>query len=145
MYINFHSIISIYDTLQLIFSTSDRLSTTAVYSSRRSWSETSIVEFDQVREAPQNLDIYEQRPNSKWVVMDIAKLTFYITKRTDRSPRYMLDNPAIVNLAGLYTVNKLAEDKMVAFVGWLCTVNMSTKYFRKEYETFLRIVFTIQR
>jgi hypothetical protein len=41
----------------------------------------------QVREAMQNIDIHEwarqQRPNSKWVVMDFTNATFYVTKLRD--------------------------------------------------------------
>ena len=55
------------------------------------------------------MDVFElanqQRPNSKWVVMDITNATFYVTKlrdhpigRSTRLPKYVLENPAIVSL-----------------------------------------------
>ena len=44
-------------------------------------------DLDQVRAALENLDVFEwarqQRPNSKWVVMDITNATFYVTKLRD--------------------------------------------------------------
>ncbi len=63
----------------------------------------------QVRTALENIDIHEwarqQRPNSKWIVMDFTNATFYVTKLRDhpigrsvRLPKYVLDNPAVVSL-----------------------------------------------
>ena len=43
--------------------------------------------LQQVRSALENLDVFEwarqQRPNSKWIVMDITNATFYVTKLRD--------------------------------------------------------------
>ena len=66
-------------------------------------------DLGQVRESMQNIDIHEwarqQRPNSKWVVMDFTNATFYVTKLRDHSigrsvrlPKYVLENRAIVSL-----------------------------------------------
>ena len=65
-------------------------------------------DLEQVRSALEILDVYEwarqQRPNSKWVVMDNTNATFYVTKlrdhpigRSTRLPKYVLENPAIVS------------------------------------------------
>ena len=64
-------------------------------------------DLDQVRAALKNLDVFEwarqQRPNFKWVVMDITNATFYVTKLRDhpigpstRLPKYVLENRAVV-------------------------------------------------
>ena len=66
-------------------------------------------DLQQVRLALENLDVFEwarqQRPNSKWIVMDITNATFYVTKlrdhpigRSTRLPKYVLQNPAVVSL-----------------------------------------------
>ncbi len=66
-------------------------------------------DLQRIRSALENLDVFEwakqQRPNSKWVVMDITNATFYITKlrdhpigRSTRLPKYVLENPSIVSL-----------------------------------------------
>ncbi|CAB4018814.1 Zinc finger and SCAN domain-containing 22 [Paramuricea clavata] len=63
----------------------------------------------QVRTALENIDIHEwarqQRPNSKWIVMDFTNVTFYVTKLRDhpigrsvRLPKYVLESRAIVSL-----------------------------------------------
>ncbi|CAB4045727.1 Hypothetical predicted protein, partial [Paramuricea clavata] len=63
----------------------------------------------QVRETIQNIDIHEwarqQRSNSKWIVMDVTNVTFYVTKLRDhpigrnvRLPKYILESRAIVSL-----------------------------------------------
>ena len=60
----------------------------------------------QVRSALENLDVFEwarqQRPNSKWIVMDITNATFHVTKlrdhpigRSTRLPKYVLENPLL--------------------------------------------------
>ena len=60
-------------------------------------------DLDQVRSTLENLDVFEwakqQRPNLKWVVMDITNATFYVTKlrdhpigRSTRLPKYVLEN-----------------------------------------------------
>ena len=48
----------------------------------------NLEDLQQVREALQNIrDIHEwtrqQRPNSKWVVIDLTNATFYVTKLRD--------------------------------------------------------------
>ena len=66
-------------------------------------------DLQQVRSALENLDVFEwarqQRPNSKWIVVDITNATFYVTKlrdhpigRSTRLPKYVLENPAVVSL-----------------------------------------------
>ena len=66
-------------------------------------------DLQQVRLALENLDVFEwarqQCPNSKWIVVDIANATFYVTKlrdhpigRSTRLPKYVLENPAVVSL-----------------------------------------------
>ena len=66
-------------------------------------------DLDQVRAALTNLDVFEwarqQRPNSKWVMIDITNATFCVTNvrdhpigRSVRLPRYVLENRAIVSL-----------------------------------------------
>ena len=59
-------------------------------------------DLQQVLSALENLDVFEwarqQRPNSKWIVMDITNATFYVTKlrdhpigRSTRLPKYVLE------------------------------------------------------
>ena len=80
----------------------------------------------QVREAMQNIDIHEwarqQRPNSKWIVMDITNATFYETKLRDhpigrsvRLPKYVLESRAIVSLDCNEHTGLLYEDKLCFF------------------------------
>jgi hypothetical protein len=80
----------------------------------------------QVREARQNIDIHEwarqQRPNSKWIVMDFTNATFYVTKLRDhpigrsvRLPKYVLENPAIVSLDSSKKTGLPYEDKLCLF------------------------------
>ncbi|CAB3985404.1 Zinc finger and SCAN domain-containing 22 [Paramuricea clavata] len=80
----------------------------------------------QVRTALENIDIHEwakqQRPNSKWIVMDITNVTFYFTKLRDhpigrsvRLPKYVLENPAIVSLDCDSNTSLPYEDKLCFF------------------------------
>ena len=80
----------------------------------------------QVREAMQNIDIHEwarqQRPNSKWIVMDFTNATFYVTKLRDhpigrsvRLQRYVLENPVIVSLHCDKNTGLPYEDKLCFF------------------------------
>ena len=83
-------------------------------------------DLQQVRSALENLDVFEwarqQRPNSKWVVMDITNATFYVTKlrdhpirRSTRLPKYVLENPAIVSLDCNEHTGLPYEDKLCFF------------------------------
>ena len=83
-------------------------------------------DLGQVREAMQNIDIHEwarqQRPNSKWVVMDITNATFYVTKLRDhpigrsvRLPKYVLESRAIVSLDCSKQTGLPYEDKLCFF------------------------------
>ncbi|CAB3996383.1 Zinc finger and SCAN domain-containing 22 [Paramuricea clavata] len=83
-------------------------------------------DLGQVREAMQNIDIHEwakqQRPNSKWIVMDITNATFYVTKlrdhpigRSTRLPKYVLENPATVSLDCDSNTSLPYEDKLCFF------------------------------
>jgi hypothetical protein len=80
----------------------------------------------QVRETMQNIDIHEwagqQRPNSKWIVMDITNATFYVTKLRDhpigrsvRLPKYVLESRAIVSLDCSKQTGLPYEDKLCFF------------------------------
>ena len=80
----------------------------------------------QICEAMQNIDIHEwarqQRPNSKWVVMDFTNATFYVTKLRDhpigcsvRLLKYVLENPAIVLLDCDKNTGLPYEDKLCFF------------------------------
>ena len=80
----------------------------------------------QVREAMQNIDIHEwarqQRPNSKWVVMDFTNATFYVTKLRDHSigrsvrlPKYVLERLAIMSLDCKEQTGLPYEDKLCFF------------------------------
>jgi hypothetical protein len=86
----------------------------------------NLEDLQQVREALQNIDIHEwarqQRPNSKWVVMDFTNATFYVTKLRDhpigrsvRLPKYVLENPAIVSLDCSKKIGLPYEDKLCFF------------------------------
>ena len=83
----------------------------------------NLEDLQQVRSALENLDVFEwarqQRPNSKWVVMDITNATFYLTKlrdhpidRSTRLPKYVLENPAIVSLDCDYNTGLPYKDKL---------------------------------
>ena len=83
-------------------------------------------DLQQVRSALENLDVFEwarqQRPNSKWVVMDITNATFYVTKlrdhpirRSTRLPKYVLENSAIVSLDCNEQTGLPYEDKLCFF------------------------------
>ena len=76
--------------------------------------------------ALENLDVVEwarqQRPNSKWIVMDITNATFYVTKLRDhpighstRLPKYVLENPAVVSLDCNEQTGLPYEDKLCFF------------------------------
>ncbi|CAB4020669.1 Hypothetical predicted protein, partial [Paramuricea clavata] len=80
----------------------------------------------QVRETMQNIDIHEwarqQRPNSKWIVMGITNVIFYVTKLRDhligrsvRLPKYVLENPATVSLDCDSNTSLPYEDKLCFF------------------------------
>jgi hypothetical protein len=80
----------------------------------------------QVRETKQHIDIHEwarqQRPNSKWIVMDITNATFYVTKLRDhpigrsvRLPKYVLESRAIVSLDCSKQTGLPYEDKLCFF------------------------------
>ena len=73
-----------------------------------------------------NLDVFEwarqQRPNPKWIVMDITNATFYVTKlrdhptgRSTRLPKYVLENSAIVSLDCNEHTGLPYEDKLCFF------------------------------
>jgi hypothetical protein len=79
-----------------------------------------------VRTALENIDIHEwarqQRPNSKWIVMDITNATFYVTKLSDhpigrsvRLPKYVLESRAIVSLDCSKQTGLPYEDKLCFF------------------------------
>ena len=83
-------------------------------------------DLQQVRSALENLDVFEwarqQRPNSKWVVVDITNATFYVTKlrkhpigRNTRLPKYVLENPAVVSLDCNKQTGLPYEDKRCFF------------------------------
>jgi hypothetical protein len=80
----------------------------------------------QVRETMQNIDIHEwarqQRPNSKWIVMDITNVTFYVTKLRDhpigrsvRPPKYVLESRGIVSLDCDKNTGLPYDDKLCFF------------------------------
>jgi hypothetical protein len=80
----------------------------------------------QVRTALENIDIHEwarqQRPNSKWIVMDFTNVTFYVTKLRDhpigrsvRLPKYVLESRAIVSLDCDDNTGLPYEDKLCFF------------------------------
>jgi hypothetical protein len=83
-------------------------------------------DLGQVREAMQNIYIHEwarqQRPNSKWVVMDITNATFYVTKLRDhpigrsvRLPKYVLESRGTVSLDCDSNTSLPYEDKLCFF------------------------------
>ena len=83
-------------------------------------------DLQQVRSALENLDVFEwaqlQRPNSKWIVVDITNATFYVTKlrdhpigRSTRLPKYVLENPAVVSLDCNERTGLPYEDKLGLF------------------------------
>ena len=83
-------------------------------------------DLQQVRLALENLDVFEwarqQRPNSKWTVMDITNATFYVTKlrghpigRSTRLPKYVLENPTIISLDCNEHTGLPYEDKLCFF------------------------------
>ena len=108
-------------------------------------------DLDQVRAALENLDVFEwarqQRPNSKWVVMDITNTTFYVTKlryhligRSVRLPKYVLENRAIVSLdcskkTGLSYKDKLCFFRCLALHRGCHPHNLErdTKHFYEQY------------
>ncbi|CAB4021097.1 Zinc finger and SCAN domain-containing 22, partial [Paramuricea clavata] len=106
----------------------------------------------QVRTALENIDIHEwankQRPNSKWIVMDITNVTFYVTKLRDhpigrsvRLPKYVLENPAIVSLdcdknTGLPYEDKLCFFRCLALHRGCHSKNLErdTQHFYEQYD-----------
>ena len=106
----------------------------------------------QVRKALENIDIHEwarqQRPNSKWIVMDFTNVTFYVTKLRDhpigrsvRLPKYVLDNPAIVSLdcdknTGLPYEDKLCFFRCLALHRGCHSKNLErdTQHFYEQYD-----------
>jgi hypothetical protein len=81
----------------------------------------------------QNIDInewaWQQRPISKWIVIDFTNATFYVTKRRDhpigrsvRLPKYVLKSPAIVSLDCNEQTGLPYEDKLYFSVVWPYTV-----------------------
>ncbi|CAB4040471.1 Zinc finger and SCAN domain-containing 22 [Paramuricea clavata] len=105
----------------------------------------------QVCEAMQNIDIHEwarqQRPNSKWIVMDVTNVTFYVTKLRDypigcsvRLPKYILESRAIVSLdcnehTGLPYEDKLCFFRCLALHRGCHPHNLErdTHYFYEQY------------
>jgi hypothetical protein len=105
----------------------------------------------QVREAKQNIDIHEwawqQRPNSKWVVVDFTNATFYVTKLRDhpigrsvRLPKYVLEIPAIMSLdcneqTGLPYKDKLCFFRCLALHKGCHPHNLdrNTQHFYEQY------------
>ncbi|CAB4000813.1 Zinc finger and SCAN domain-containing 22, partial [Paramuricea clavata] len=106
----------------------------------------------QVRTALENIDIHEwarqQRPNSKWIVMDFTNATFYVTKLRDhpigqsvRLPKYVLGNPAIVSLdcdknTGLPYEDKLCFFRCLALHRGCHSKNLErdTQHFYEQYD-----------
>ena len=83
-------------------------------------------DLQQAHSALENLDVFEwaqqQRPNSKWIVMDITNAIFYVTKLRDHPighstclPKYVLENPAIVSLDCNKRTGIPYEDKLCFF------------------------------
>ena len=108
-------------------------------------------DLDQVCAALKNLDVFEwarqQRPNFKWVVMDITNAMFYVTKLRDHPidrsvhlPKYVLENRAIVSLdfnkkTGLPYKDKLCFFRCLA-LHHEChphTLERDAKHFYKQY------------
>ena len=67
----------------------------------------NLEDLQHIRTALENLDMLEwarqQRPNAKWIVMEITNATFYATKlrgnptgKRTRLPPYTLNTPALV-------------------------------------------------
>jgi hypothetical protein len=82
--------------------------------------------FNNDTEEMQNIDVHEwarqQRPNSKWIVMDFTNATFYVTKLRDhpigrsvRLPKYVLESPAIMSLDSSKKTGLPYEDKLCFF------------------------------
>ena len=95
-------------------------------------------DLGQVREAMQNIDIHEwarqQRPNPKWVVMDITNATFYVTKLRDhpigRSAGYLGTCWRTLPLCRSIVASKrdyLTRTNSVSSVVWLCTKVVTPK------------------
>ena len=100
-------------------------------------------DLQQVRSALENLNVFEwarqQRPNSKWIVMDITNATFYVTKlrehpigRSTRLPKYVLENPAIVSLDCDKNTGLPYEDKLFlplfGFTSWMSPTKFSMQH-----------------
>ena len=109
-------------------------------------------DLQQVLSALENLDVFEwarrQRPNSKWIVMDITNATFYLTKlrdhpigRSTRLPKYVLENPAVVSLdcnehTGLPYEDKLCFFRCLAHAHRGClahNLERDTKHYFERY------------
>ena len=103
----------------------------------------NLEDLQQVRSALENLDVFEwarqQRPNSKWVVMDITNATFYLTKlrdhpidRSTRLPKYVLENPTIVSLDCDYNTGLPYEDKLffplLGSTPWMSRTQFGTRH-----------------
>ena len=85
-----------------------------------------FIHFNNDTEEMQNIDVHEwarqQRPNSKWIVMDFTNATFYVTKLRDhpigrsvRLPKYVLESPAIMSLDSSKKTGLPYEDKLCFF------------------------------
>ena len=116
--------------------------TTTECSRRRSW---YLTDLGQLREALQNLDVFEwarqQRPNSKWVVVDITNATFYVTKLRDhpigrsvRLPKYVLENRAIVSLDCDKNTGLPYEDKLCFFRRLALHKGCHPYHFYEQYD-----------
>ena len=105
-------------------------------------------DLQQVLSALENLDVFEwarqQRPNSKWIVMDITNATFYVTKlrdhpigRSTRLPKYVLENPAVVSLDCKLTPWFTVRGQTVFLPLFGSTSWMSRTQFRTRHATLL--------
>ena len=111
----------------------------------------NMEDLQQVRTALLNLDVLEwarqQRPNSKWVVIEIANATFYVSKlrrhpigKSTKLPSYVLNNPAVVSLECNEHSGEPYKDNLCLFrclaLHRGCdphNLERDTKYFYKRY------------